>query len=160
MKHTVTFTNSQRKAVIPPAVKQDICAALELVTANEHIAEPCEISVTFVSDRRIRELNRAFRNIDRPTDVLSFPLGENGDYDTDPETGALMLGDVVISVERALAQAEEYGHSAEREIVYLSVHSMLHLLGYDHVDDPKDTAIMRRKEEAVMKAIGLERTNK
>ena len=87
--------------------------------------------------------------------MLSFPLGENGEYDDNPKTGALMLGDIVISVETALRQADLYGHGIQREIAFLTVHSMLHLLGYDHVNGGMEQAIMREKEEAVLDALGL-----
>ena len=101
------------------------------------------------------EMNKKFRNIDSSTDVLSFPLGENGEYDTNPETGAKMLGDIVISVEHALSQANLYGHGIEREVAFLTVHSMLHLLGYDHEKGGLERTIMREKEEQVLDALGL-----
>ena len=96
-------------------------------------------------------------SIDAPTDVLSFPLGEDGVYDKNPATGAYMLGDIVLSMEKAQAQAEEFGHSLQREVGYLTVHSMLHLLGYDHVQGGLEAVRMREKEEAVMLAVGLPR---
>ena len=117
-----------------------------------------EIDVTFVDDAEIRRLNKQFRDIDQPTDVLSFPLGENGEYDRNPETGAAMLGDVVISLERAEKQAKDYGHSFQREVAYLTAHSVLHLLGYDHVDGGIDAVHMREKEETVMNQLGLPRS--
>ena len=156
MSGYIYFVNSQRKRLLPDGIKDKIREAFDSVLKNEGISDDAEITVTFVGDRKIRELNRQFRNIDRSTDVLSFPLGENGVYDTDPETERLMLGDVVISLEHAFSQAEEFGHSADREIVYLSVHSMLHLLGYDHMD-PTEASVMREKEEKTMTEIGLER---
>ncbi len=103
------------------------------------------------------ELNRTHRNVDSDTDVLSFPLGENGVYDKNYETGAYMLGDVVISLEKANAQAKLYGHSFRREIGYLTAHSMLHLLGYDHVNNDIEAMKMREKEETVMQNLGLSR---
>lgn len=108
-----------------------------------------------VNDEIIKEMNRDYRNIDASTDVLSFPLGADGEYDTNPENGALMLGDIVISYEHALAQAELYGHSFERELAFLTVHSMLHLLGYDHVNGGLEQTIMREKEEAILELLGL-----
>ena len=114
-----------------------------------------EVNVTFVDKKEIHEINLEFRNIDSPTDVLSFPLGENGVYDTNPENGAKMLGDVVICAEKAFEQADLYGHSAEREIAYLTVHSVLHLLGYDHVDGGLQKMRMREKEETVLDLLGL-----
>ena len=106
---------------------------------------------------KIRELNNEFRKIDSSTDVLSFPLGENGVYDINYDTGAKLLGDIVISVPHAVAQAEEYGHSLEREIGFLIVHSMLHLLGYDHVNGGLEEVRMREKEETVLTKLGLKR---
>ena len=118
-------------------------------------SQEAEVSLTLVDDARIHELNRDYRGVDRPTDVLSFALQE----ETEDEPDILdfeddLLGDIIISVERARAQAEEYGHSFERELVYLAVHGTLHLLGYDHMEE-KDKEVMRRQEEAVMAEIGL-----
>ena len=120
----------------------------------EHFQDPAEISVTFTDNEGIRELNKQYRDIDAPTDVLSFPMGENGEYDTNLETGAKILGDVVISVEKAVEQAEAFGHTLQREIGYLTAHSVLHLLGYDHIEN-MDKVRMREKEEYVMEALGL-----
>lgn len=143
--------------VIPSGARPLVRRCCEAVLAEESFADPAEISVTFVDDDRIHELNKEFRNIDRSTDVLSFPLGENGIYDTNYDTGAKMLGDVVISIPHAVAQAEEYGHSLQREIGFLTVHSMLHLLGYDHVNGGEEEALMREKEEKVLTKLGLKR---
>lgn len=128
------------------------CAVLD----NEGFEANAEVNVTLIDDEEIRVLNNEFRNIDKSTDVLSFPLGENGEYDVNPENECLMLGDVVISVEHAVKQAEEFGHSIEREIAYLTVHSVLHLLGYDHVDEADEKRIMRKKEEEALKVLGLD----
>ncbi|HPR40275.1 MAG TPA: rRNA maturation RNase YbeY, partial [Oscillospiraceae bacterium] len=95
--------------------------------------------------------------VDAVTDVLSFPLGENGNYDHNPETGALMLGDVVLCMQKAEEQAELYGHSLQREVAYLTVHSVLHLLGYDHVDGGLEQVRMREREETVLAKLGLQR---
>ena len=122
---------------------------------EEKFTDDAEVDVTFVDDEQIKEYNSQFRNVDNSTDVLSFPLGENGVYDTDPETNKKMLGDIVISVEHAVAQGELFGHGLRREIAYLTVHSMLHLLGYDHVDEGMQKAIMREKEEIILKKLGL-----
>ena len=108
-----------------------------------------------MDDEQIKELNSQFRNIDSSTDVLSFPLGENGIYDTNHVTGAKQLGDIVISLEHAVAQGELYGHGLEREMAFLTVHSMLHLLGYDHVNGGIEQAIMREKEEKILTQLGL-----
>ena len=106
---------------------------------------------------RIQELNAEYRGKDISTDVLSFPLGENGKFDKNRETGAYVLGDVVISAEKAVLQAEIYGHSLQREIAFLTVHSMLHILGYDHVAGGMEQVRMREKEEAIMLQLGLPR---
>ena len=123
----------------------------------EGVDRPCLISVMLTDDEGIRAVNRDFRGIDRATDVLSFPLNEfrPGDFDpddcdVDPETGALMLGDMMISLERCQAQGEEFGHGFGREIQYLTVHSVLHLLGYDHVDEGEGKRRMRAREKAIM----------
>lgn len=153
----IYFMNSQRKVKLDKKIRDKIQSAFDTALEVEGIIEPAEISVTFVSDKRIKEINTEFRKINKSTDVLSFPMGENGEYDKNPETANLMLGDVVISLEHAVSQAEEFGHSVDREIVYLAVHSIFHLLGYDHVNDEAEAKVMRAKEETVMKKIGLER---
>lgn len=116
--------------------------------------ERAQISLSFVLPEDIKELNRDYRGIDRVTDVLSFPQYE--DIDDIPEEGEICLGDVVICVERAKEQAEEYGHSLQRELVYLFTHSVLHLLGYDHMEE-SEKAVMRKREEEIMSALGLTR---
>jgi len=110
-----------------------------------------------VSNAEIRNLNRDYRDKDKSTDVLSFPMSDNGVYDINNETGAAILGDVVISLETAMKQAEMFGHSLEREIGFLTVHSMLHLLGYDHETSPLDSRIMREKEETILEKLGISR---
>ena len=123
------------------------------------------VDITLVSDDEIREINRDHREIDRVTDVLSFPMNdfmegeapEDLQFDIDPETGRLPLGDMIISVETARAQGAEFGHGFERECAYLTTHSMLHLLGYDHLDEGEMKARMRAMEEQIMSGIGLER---
>lgn len=155
-KVKVVITDSQKKVRIPTGMRMLVRRACIAVLREEKIQGDSEVSVTFVDNEEIRRLNKEFRDIDSATDVLSFPLGENGEYDINPDTGAKLLGDVVISLERALEQAKEFGHSLEREVCYLSVHSMFHLLGYDHME-PREKAEMRMKEETVMTRIGLER---
>ena len=141
-------------------VKKTIRVALE----SEGVRFPCEISVLLTSDEGIREINREQRDVDAPTDVLSFPMfdltpGElpDPDADADPETGCVPLGDMAISMERVAAQAKEYGHSNRRELSYLVVHSVLHLLGYDHMDEGPQKAQMREREEAILAALGQTR---
>ena len=156
-KTKVTIMNKQKTIKIPTGIRMLIRRACTAVLAEEGFLEPAEVDVSFVDDEQIRELNRDFRNIDKSTDVLSFPLGEDGVYDENPATGAKLLGDVIISVEHAVNHAKEYGHSLQREMAFLTVHSMLHLLGYDHVESEKDSEIMREKEEAVLIKMGLSR---
>lgn len=117
--------------------------------------ERCEISVTFVGLDEIHELNREYRGVDRATDVLSFPQFEDLEEEA-PEVGEICLGDVVICKDKAEEQAAEFGHSFERELVYLFTHSVLHLLGYDHMEDD-EKAVMREREEEIMREIGLSR---
>ena len=132
--------------------------ACNAVLEHEHFEGGAEISVNFVDDAQIAQLNKQYRGKDAPTDVLSFPLGENGQYDYNQETGAAMLGDIVISMERAVEQAALYGHSLQREVAFLTVHSMFHLLGYDHEAGGLAAVHMREKEEATLIQLGLPRT--
>ena len=129
--------------------------AIESENLQELDKERCQLSVTFVGIDEIHELNREYRGVDRPTDVLSFPQFENLEEEI-PEVGEICLGDVVICEEKAREQAAEYGHSFERELVYLFTHSVLHLLGYDHMEEAERQE-MRRREEEIMLHIGLSR---
>lgn len=151
----VNFSNRQRKAVITDDIKKLVISAITASLEVEGFAKNAEVNVTFVSDRKIKEINKNFRNINSSTDVLSFPLSDNGIYDINPENECAMLGDVIISVEHAVKQAEVYGHSIQREIAYLTVHSVFHLLGYDHIDEAEQKKIMREKEEEALSKIGL-----
>lgn len=155
MSVKVNIFSKQNKVRLPVGTKLLIRKACNATLEFEKFGNSAEVDVTLVDDEEIREINNEQRKIDSSTDVLSFPLGENGEYDANPKTGALMLGDIVISVETALKQADLYGHGLEREIAFLTVHSMLHLLGYDHVNGGMEQAIMREKEEAVLDALGL-----
>lgn len=129
----------------------------------EGVEEPCEISVLLTDNEGIRAINREMRDVDAPTDVLSFPMfalspGEvPGPEDADPETGTVPLGDMAISLERAAEQAREYGHPLRRELAYLAVHSVLHLLGYDHLDEGPQKRQMRAREEAILSELGITR---
>ena len=141
-------------------VKKAICAALD----SEGVDRPCRVDVTLTDDETIRNINYEQRGVDRPTDVLSFPMNELQPGQFDPEiceidmdTGDIFLGDMVISVPRCQAQGEEYGHGYKREVSYLAVHSVLHLLGYDHIDEGEDKRLMRAREEAVMSRLGTVR---
>ncbi len=153
-KIRVVITNKQKKVKIPTGMRMLIRRCCNAVLKLEKFEGSAEISVTFVDNEEIQKLNLQYREKDAPTDVLSFPLGENGVYDTDPTTGAKMLGDVVISMEKAVDQAELYGHSLQREVGYLTAHSVLHLLGYDH-ETGLERVHMREKEELVMEQLGL-----
>ncbi|MCR4593663.1 MAG: rRNA maturation RNase YbeY [Clostridiales bacterium] len=156
-KIKVTTTNSQNLIKIPTGVRMLIRRCCTAVLTLEEFDGNAEVSVTIVDDDEIQKLNKQYRNIDRSTDVLSFPMGENGEYDINHDTGAKILGDIVISIQHAYDQAEKYGHSLQREIGYLTVHSMLHLLGYDHEDGGLEAVRMREKEEAVLTQMGLKR---
>ena len=156
-KVKVTIQNRQKAVKVTPEMRKLIRLSCAAVLDNQGFSDLAEVVVTFVDDAEIKKLNNEFRSIDKSTDVLSFPLGEDGEYDLNPETGAYSLGDVVISVEHAVAQSEEYGHSFERELSYLTVHSMLHLLGFDHVNGGDEAALMRKTEEEVMTVLGLTR---
>lgn len=153
--HIINFSDEQDVKLSADA-QSLINSACNAVLKIEDFVNDAEINVMLVDDNEIKTLNSQFRNIDRSTDVLSFPLGENGEYDINPENDCAMLGDVVISVEHAVKQAEEFGHSIEREIAYLTVHSVLHLLGYDHIDEAEEKKIMRKKEEQALKLLGLD----
>lgn len=131
------------------------------IMKNEECNFDAEISLTFTDNEGIREINREYRDIDRATDVLSFPMLEFNDdiedaeYET--ENGLVMLGDIVISIERAREQAEEFGHSLRRELAFLTAHSMLHLLGYDHVDDAIGEKMMIEKQDRALNNLGIKR---
>jgi probable rRNA maturation factor len=158
MSNKVLISNDQKAVKVPSGLRILIRRACTAVLEYEHFTEPAEISVTFVDNAKIAELNNQYRNKPVPTDVLSFPLGENGHYDIDESNGCCMLGDIVISMERAMEQAELYGHPLQREVAFLTVHSMLHLLGYDHEAGGLAAVRMREKEEAVLMQLGLPRT--
>ena len=140
---------------------------IESVLSAEKVPVPCEINVLVTDDKGIRAINSASRNIDKATDVLSFPmfqleagiLPEEWEPYLDEETGLCPLGDMAISLQRAIAQAKEFGHSTRREVGYLTIHSMLHLLGYDHLDEGPQKAQMREREETIAATIrGMQRT--
>lgn len=158
MSNKVLITNQQKKVKIPSGLRILIRRSCNAVLEFEGFERPAEISVTFVDNAEIQTLNAQYRGKDMPTDVLSFPLGEDGKYDVDQDTGACLLGDIVISMEKAMEQAELYGHPLQREVAYLTVHSMLHLLGYDHEQGGLAAVKMREKEEAVLIQLGLPRT--
>lgn len=155
-KLMIYFENDQEKMQVSYKLKRLVRLAVEATLAYEEIKRPLEVSVTFVDNEGIRKLNRNYRKIDKPTDVLSFPLFDfEGEGDAMTDELDDMLGDIVISLERAAAQAEEFGHSFEREVAFLTVHSMLHLLGYDHETSEEDELDMRRRQTAIMEMLGL-----
>ena len=163
IKVNITF---DRFSLKKPLLSSFIRRCIQQTLDAENITVPCEINVLVTDDRGIHAINSASRGIDRPTDVLSFPMFEfvPGNPPTDwleyedPATGLVPLGDMCISLERAEAQAKEFGHSQKREIGYLTIHSMLHLLGYDHLDEGPQKAQMRKREEAIAAMIpGLTR---
>lgn len=158
-------------ADIPGATTDSNCAlirkTIRTVLELEGVTLPCEVDVLLTNDAGIHQINLDMRQVDAPTDVLSFPEFEftpgqpptaaAADELCDIATGLLPLGDMVISLERVKAQAEEFGHSKRRELSYLTAHSVLHLLGYDHLDEGPQKAQMRAREDAVMAAMGIER---
>lgn len=159
IKVKVSVKNNQKEIKVPVGIRLLIRRCCQAVLRMENFNQNAEVSVSFVSNNEIRSLNKVYRNKDSVTDVLSFPLGSDGKYDINKETGCALLGDVVISLETAMRQAKIYGHSLEREIGFLTVHSMLHLLGYDHETSPLDERIMREKEEQVLGELGISREN-
>ena len=158
-KIKVVISDDQKAVKVPTGIRLLIRRCCNAVLVNEGFDGSVEVSVRFVDDEEIHALNLQYRNVDKSTDVLSFPLGEDGVYDINYSTGAKMLGDIVISVEHAIEQAKTYGHSLQREIGFLTVHSMLHLLGYDHEAGGIEQVRMREKEETILTQLGLKRTS-
>lgn len=149
----------------PDDVQQLLERVINAALEAERVELPCEINVLLTNDEGIHQVNLDMRGVDRPTDVLSFPMFDlrPGDKpqegDEDPDTGLVPLGDMCISLERAQAQAEEYGHSVQRELSYLAVHSVLHLLGHDHMDEGPMKKQMRQREEDILGTLGIVREN-
>lgn len=155
--------NEQNKEEVSPELLSLIKAVCEEVMKEEECDFDAQISLTLTDNENIAKINKEYRNIDAPTDVLSFPLlefDENGqiiENEFEYDEGLIMLGDIVISLERAKEQSEEFGHSFRREVAFLTAHSMLHLLGYDHVDDAEGEELMCQKQEAVLGRLGITR---
>lgn len=158
VKFNITFDHfSFRRIPITGIIKKCVKETLK----QEHVPVDCEINILVTTDMGIREINRAARNIDKATDVLSFPmfdltageLPEDWTAYIDPETQLCPLGDMAISLERAAEQADSFGHSLTREVGYLTIHSMLHLLGYDHLDESEEKRQMRKREEEIASQI-------
>ncbi len=154
----INLENDQEKIELAPAVLERLQAGLEAVARLHDLEADAEVDVTIVDDEEIHALNRDYRGMDKPTDVLSFALDEDVEESEEPELiggpEEHLYGDIIISAETALRQAEEYGHGLEREMTYLAVHGMFHLLGYDHMTE-EDKAVMRQHEEAALRDIGL-----
>ena len=156
-------------ADVPGAASESRCAFIRKVIRTalqeEGMVYPCEVDVLLTNDENIHAINLDMREVDRATDVLSFPEFDlhpgqlPGEEDADPGTGLIPLGDMVISMEHVAAQAKEYGHSQRRELAYLVVHSVLHLLGYDHLDEGLQKKQMRQREEAILAVLGITREN-
>jgi len=153
MRNRIYISDEQDKVNVTPGMRGLIRRAVNRTLVYENASRPCEVSVTLTDNQKIRLLNRESRGIDKHTDVLSFPI-----FDDDYDDGELcVLGDIVISLEQAKSQAEEYGHSFEREISFLTVHSMLHLLGYDHEEGKAAESEMFGKQEEILDLMGITR---
>lgn len=159
-EHNITVVNEVAGEEIGSIIEKAVKAALDF----EKVEQKCDVCIIITDDENIHELNREHRAVDRPTDVLSFPMmelvpGEKmvvNPLELD-ESGAVMLGDIVISIDRAKAQAEEYGHSEERELCFLTVHGMLHLLGYDHELGEEEEKLHFSHQEKILEAMGVRR---
>jgi len=154
----VIIENKQKKVKIPTGLRMIVRRCCNAVLQLESFQGSATVNVIFVDNAQIQELNKKHRDKDIPTDVLSFPMGENGKYDVNLDTGEKILGDIVISIERALDQSVQFNHGIQREVGFLTVHSMLHLLGYDHESGGLEKVRMREKEERVMSWMGLPNT--
>ena len=160
MTHQIIF---DAEVDVPVGLEEQLGTVITAALSAEGVDMPCEINVLVTDDEGIHAINLDMRGVDRPTDVLSFPMFEltpgqqPGEEDADPATGLVPLGDMVLSLERARAQAQEFGHSVQREVCYLAVHSALHLLGYDHMDEGEMKAQMRAREEIILSALGVTR---
>ena len=153
-QHVIYIKNEQDKYCLLFAQKRLLKAAVNAALDSEGYEGRAEVSIVICDDEHIHELNKEFRNVDRPTDVLSFPTDDD---DEDIHSYAVPIGDIVISLERAYVQAEEYGHSIDRELAFLCVHSVLHLLGYDHEQSEAAEKEMFSRQELILSAMGLER---
>ena len=156
-KLKVAITNQQKDYKIPTGIRLLIRKCCHAVLQVEDMQGNYEVNVSFVDEEYIQNLNKQHRGKDTSTDVLSFPTGVDGNYDINKETGATMLGDIALSIPHVYRQAEQYGHDIRREFAYLTVHSMLHLIGYDHEENGLARVHMREKEEDVLSRLGLQR---
>ena len=156
-KLMIYFNNDQEKFPVTYKLKMLLRRAVDATLVYEQYGNPCEVSITLTDNEKIHALNKQYREVDKPTDVLSFPLLDFEGEGCEPVADEPMvsLGDIVISLERAAEQAEEFGHSFDREVAFLCVHSMLHLLGYDHELSEDDDADMRDRQRAIKEMLGL-----
>ena len=159
MKLKVYFSNAQKAVAITPEIKKLLRKAIKTALEYENFGRDAEVSLSFVTNDEIHELNRDYRGVDRPTDVLSFPMldGDADEGDVDIGADSVVLGDIIISAEKAVSQAASYGHSIERELAFLAVHSTLHLLGYDHETSPEDEKDMFERQEKILTLAGIPR---
>lgn len=155
MKVRIITENAQSKVNLSATLQKTVERAIRAALRYEGVTFPCEISLTFTDNRKIHKLNKEFRGIDRATDVLSFPMFD--DISEADESTVNVLGDIVISLEKAKKQAEEYGHGLYREASFLAVHSVLHLLGYDHERSEEEEKTMFAKQEEILEKMGLGR---
>lgn len=156
-KLKVLISNIQKEVKIPTGIRLLIRKCCHAVLQTEKLHGNFEVSVSFLDNDEIQKLNLQYRGKDMPTDVLSFPLSQDGKQETDPADNTKLLGDIAISIPKVYSQAEQFGHSIQREFAYLTVHSMLHLLGYDHESGGIEAVHMREKEEEVLAKLGLQR---
>lgn len=154
-KTRVIIVNRQKEVKIPTGIRMLVRRCCNATLKLEKFEGSAEVNVTFVDNTYIHSLNLQFRNKDLPTDVLSFPMTKDGGYEVNPETGAKILGDIVISMEKVVEQSEIYGHTMRREVAYLVAHGMLHLLGYDHERGGMEKRQMRDKEERILDSLGF-----
>ena len=157
MSNKVSISNRQKAVKIPSGIRLLVRRSCNGVLQLEEFPHPVEISVSFVDNEEIRRINAKHRGKDSETDVLSFPLCDKGDYQACDDKGTVVLGDIVISVEKAMEQAGVFGHSLQREIAFLTVHAMLHLLGYHHEQGGLQQVHVREKEETILRQLGLPR---
>ncbi|NLL92151.1 MAG: rRNA maturation RNase YbeY [Ruminococcaceae bacterium] len=158
MANKVYITDAQTKVKVPSGTRLLIRRCCNAVVENENFPYSVEVSVTLIDNEEIKKLNEEYLNKSYPTDVLSFPLYEDGNFDDIPKDIEIVpLGDIVISIEKAVEQAEKFNHSLQREVGYLMVHAMLHLFGYNHEEGGLREVHMREKEETVLKQLGLSR---
>ena len=151
----INFSATKRFEEISYSLKRVVREAVKATLKYEDFPYSAEVSVTFCDNEYIRGLNNEFRGIDRHTDVLSFPMYEDGDFDETECAMGAVLGDIVISVERAKEQAEEIGNSFHREVAFLTIHSMLHLLGYDHERSPEDEEEQCQRQKAIIETVNI-----